>query len=102
MKRFGVMAAIVAACLVLASPASAQPASDTWQVTVEPYLMGAAMSGTSGVKGLEAEVDMSASDIFSNLEFGAMGIVAARKGNWGVGTDLIWMNLGATADRPGC
>jgi hypothetical protein len=100
MRRVGWVGTGVAACLALASTASAQPASDAWQVTIEPYLMGAAMSGTSGALGLEAEVDMSASDIFSNLEFGAMGIVAARKGNWGVGTDLIWMNLGATADRP--
>jgi hypothetical protein len=100
MKRFGVVAGAVAACLVLTSPASAQPGSDAWQVTVEPYLMGAAMSGTSGVRGIEAEVDMSASDIFSNLEFGAMGIIGARKGNWGVGADLIYMSLGVTADRP--
>jgi hypothetical protein len=100
MNRLGVMAGAVVAGLVLASPASAQPASDAWQVTVEPYLMGAAMSGTSGVRGLEAEVEMSASDIFSNLEFGAMGIVGARKGNWGVGADLISMSLGSTTDRP--
>ena len=39
---------------------------------------------------------MSASDIFSNLQFGAMGLVVARKGNWGVGADAIWMALGAT------
>jgi hypothetical protein len=100
MKRLGVIAGAVAAFAVLASPASAQPASDEWQITVMPYVMGAAMSGTSGVRGFEVDVDMSASDIFSNLEFGAMGIVAARKGNWGVGTDLIFMNLGMTTDRP--
>jgi hypothetical protein len=100
MKRLGVIAGAVAACAVLASPASAQPASDEWRFTIEPYLMAAAMSGTSGVRGREVEIDMSASDIFSNLEFGAMGVVEARKGNWGVGTDLILMNLGMATDRP--
>jgi hypothetical protein len=100
MMRVGLLAAIAAASLVPVSPASAQPASDTWHVTVEPYLMGAAMSGTSGVKGFEAELEMSASDILSNLEFGAMGMFGARKGNWGVGADLIYMSLGATTDRP--
>jgi len=101
-KHLGTVAATLAVCVTLVTPAAAQQpaADDAWHVTIEPYLMGAAMSGTTGVRGVEAEVDMSASDIFSNLEFGAMGIVAARKGNWGVGTDLIWMNLGATADRP--
>ena len=42
------------------------------------------------------DVDASASDIFSNLQFGAMGIVVARKGAWGFGADAIWMALGTT------
>ena len=101
MKRFAYVGTMVIVCLALASPVVAQqPASDTWQVTVTPYLMGAAISGTTGVRGVESEIDLSASDVFSNLEFGAMGIVAARKGNWGVGADVIFMALGATADRP--
>ena len=77
------------------TPATAQ-SSDGWDVLVAPYLMGAAMSGTTTVRGLEAEVDMSASDIFSNLQFGAMGLMVARKGDWGVGGDAIWMSLGST------
>ena len=101
MKRFAYVGSMVFVCLALASPVVAQQqASDAWQVAVTPYLMGAAISGTTGARGVEAEIDLPASDIFSNLEFGAMGIVAARKGNWGVGADLIFMNLGATADQP--
>jgi len=65
-------------------------------VFLAPYLMAAAMSGTTTVRGLEVDIDVPASDIFSNLQFGAMGIVAARKGDWGFGTDLIWMALGTT------
>ena len=42
----------------------------------------------------------SFSDIISNLQFGAMGIVAARKGNWGVGADLIWTALGVNTPVP--
>jgi hypothetical protein len=38
----------------------------------------------------------SESDIFSNLQCGAMGLVVARKGNWGLGADAIWMALGTT------
>jgi hypothetical protein len=78
------------------TPAAAQVPSDKWDVTVAPYFMGAAMSGTTTVRGREVEVDMSASDIFSNLQFGAMGLVVARKGNWGFGGDAIWMALGTT------
>jgi hypothetical protein len=88
--------------VIVASPAAAQtPAGDGWKVVVAPYLMGAAMSGTAAVAGQEVEIDMSASDIFSNLQFGAMGFVAARKGNWGVGGDAIWMSLGANGTSPG-
>jgi hypothetical protein len=58
--------------------------------------MGAAMSGTTTVRGVDVDVDLSASDVFSNLQFGAMGIVVARKGAWGFGSDLIWMALGTT------
>jgi len=88
--------------LIAASPAAAQaPAADSWKITVAPYFMGAAMNGTTAVKGQEVTVDMSASDIFSNLQFGAMGLVVARKGNWGVGGDAIWMSLGANGTAPG-
>lgn len=78
------------------TPAAAQAPSDKWEVTVAPYFMGAAMSGTTTVRGRDVEVDASASDIFSNLQFGAMGLVVARKGNWGLGGDAIWMALGTT------
>ena len=93
----------ISLCVVLAvvlaasvAPARAQSASDEWQVYVAPYLMGAAMSGATTVRGRSVDVDLSASDIFSNLQFGAMGVVVARKGGWGVGSDLIWMALGTT------
>ena len=74
----------------------AQQSGDKWDVFVAPYLLGAAMSGTTTVRGDDVDVDLSVSDIFSNLQFGAMGMVVARKGNWGFGTDLIWMALGTT------
>ena len=91
--RFAVVAVMVAGW---ATSAAAQPPDDTWNVFVAPYLMGAAMSGATTVRGLEVDVDMSASDVFSNLQFGAMGLIVARKGDWGFGSDLIWMALGTT------
>ena len=102
MRNVLVIALVVCLSAVAASPAQAQaPAGDSWKVTVMPYLMGASMNGTTAVAGQEVNVDMSASDIFSNLQFGAMGIVVARKGNWGVGGDAIWMALGANGTAPG-
>jgi hypothetical protein len=92
-------AAVVLAASGAWTPAAAQAASDKWDVTVAPYFMGAAMSGTTAVRGREADVDVSASDIFSNLQFGAMGLVVARKGNWGLGGDAVWMALGTTVSN---
>ena len=93
-----------AGALVLAAgawtPAAAQSADDQWHMAVSPYFMGASMNGTTTVRGFDVDTNLSASDIFSNLQFGAMGIIAARKGDWGVGSDLIWMALGTqVADR---
>ena len=97
MKRYIGLFAIVAVVVAgSTTPAVAQPASDEWKVLVAPYLMGAAMSGATTVRGVTVDVDASASDIFSNLQFGAMGIVVARKGAWGFGADAIWMALGTT------
>ncbi len=95
-RRVCLWAAVVLVVSGAWTPAVAQAPSDKWEVTVAPYIMGAAMSGTTTVRGRDVDVDVSASDIFSNLQFGAMGLVVARKGNWGLGGDAIWMALGTT------
>jgi opacity protein-like surface antigen len=89
---------VMATALVAVSwtPAAAQTAGTGWEVVAEPYLMGAAMSGAVALRGRDVDVDVSASDIFSNLQFGAMGMLVAKKGNWGFGADAIWMALGTT------
>jgi hypothetical protein len=88
--------------VIAASPANAQAtASDSWRITIAPYFMGAGESGTAIVKGHEVTVDASFSDILENLQFGAMGVVMARKGNWGFGADALWMALGANGTMPG-
>src|SRR5512136_2654340 len=101
MRKVTLLAVGVMFALLPATPALAQAPADGWRVTVAPYMMGAAMNGTTAVAGQELDVDMSFSDILDNLQFGAMGLVVARKGNWGVGGDAIWMALGANGTAPG-
>ena len=102
MRTISLVAVALLLPLAAASPVLAQaPASDSWKVTVVPYFLGAAMNGTVGVGVQEAKVDMSFSDIPNNLEFGAMGLAVARKGDWGFGGDAIWMSLGASATGSG-
>ena len=99
MMRVRTSVAVLMSALMLgavATPAAAQGARpEGWQVTVAPYFMGASMNGTTAVAGREVTVDVSFSDILNNLEFGVMGLMVARKGQWGVGGDAIWMALGA-------
>jgi hypothetical protein len=102
MHRISFVTLAMLVAVVSASPAVAQtPAGDAWQVTFAPYFMGAAMSGTTAKGDLEVPVEMSASEIFDNLQFGAMGLLVARKGNWGLGGDAIWMSLGVTGETTG-
>jgi hypothetical protein len=102
MRQFSLVSLAVLLFLAAASPALAQaPADDSWKVTIAPYFMGAAMNGTTAIKGQEMTVDMSFSDILDHLKFGAMGLAVARKGNWGFGGDAIWMSLGANGTGPG-
>ncbi len=56
--------------------------------------MGAAQSGNATLLGHPVEIDLTTTEILENLEFGAMGLFAAKKGNWGFGADALWMALG--------
>ncbi len=101
MSKSTVLALLTAAGLALSTiTAVAQPAADKWQVTMAPYLMGAGLSGTTAIGPITTEIDASFSDILSHLEFGFMGLVAARKGDWGFGADVYYAGLGATAQTP--
>jgi len=102
MRKTLLLALVSFSFLVAPSSARAQgAASDSWKITVAPYVFGSGMTGTTAIAGQELDVDMSFGDILSNLQFGAMGLVVARKGNWGIGGDAIWMSLGANATAPG-
>jgi len=100
MRKSSLIALVLLLTVIVEAPTAAQaPAADSWKITVAPYFMGAAMNGTTAVKGQEVVVDASFSDILKDLQFGAMGLVVARKGDWGVGGDAIWMALGANLSK---
>lgn len=66
-----------------------------WEFLIEPYLMISSMNGESGIRELPPlDVDVSASDIFSNLEFGSMLYLEARTDKWVIGSDLVFTRLG--------
>jgi len=95
---FGVLVATIAATRL--ATGQTQKPSEEWQVTIAPYIWGAAMDGSMVIQGREAQVDVSASDIFHHLDAGFMSMAAARKGNWGFGGDIVYVNLGISTDMP--
>ena len=79
--------------------AQTQPApDDAWHFVLAPYLMGATLDGTALVKGQPLDIDASTSQIFDHMSYGAMGMAAARKGDWGVVADAVWVKL--SVDNP--
>jgi len=71
----------------------AQP--DRGKFDLSLYGIFAGMDGTLGAHGITADVDVPFSDIWSNLQFGAMGRATGRHGRWAFTVDTIYMGLGA-------
>jgi hypothetical protein len=69
------------------------PAETGWQFRVAPYVWLQALEGTTGVRGVTGDVDMSISDILDDLDIAFMGAFEARHGRWGIMTDLTYAEL---------
>jgi len=74
-------------------PPQSASAPGGWEFSVTPYIFLARLNGTVGVVGQSADVNASFRDIFRNLEFAAMGTLEARKGNWSVLVDGMYISL---------
>lgn len=78
--------------------------ADRWQYELTPYFWAAGMKGDVQSGNLpKTSVDIDFSDIWNNLDFGAMGTFEARKGRWGMLFDAIYMKVStsATSSRTG-
>lgn len=94
----------LAAFAAFASPAMAQDgaqqeaAPQGWQFSFEPYFMAPSMDGKSGIGPLDVRVSSSPSDIFSNLNWGIMGLLEINNGRFGLAFDGTYMNLETERD----
>jgi hypothetical protein len=90
----GVLCFAGAVAAQTAAPTDPQTSSpEEWEFTVTPYVFLPRLTGTIGVVGQRAEVNASFRDIFRNLQFAAMGTFEARKRNWAVSVDAMYMSL---------
>lgn len=90
---------LAAGGLLLAAAASAPAQGADWRFSATPYLMFPSMNGDAQVGPLRVDVDTSPGDVFSNLNWGIMGLFEAHNGALGVNLDLTYMNLDVTDDR---
>jgi hypothetical protein len=98
-KRFSAVAVVLA--LTLCAPTTqAQEASGGWKQTVFLYGMGAAIDGEAQIGPLRLPVDVSVSDLFDALRFGAMAAYRAENDVWSFEGDVTYMNLGVNQNGP--
>jgi hypothetical protein len=86
------------AALVLIPSASQAQSADAWQYRASIYAWFPAINGDtqfpSGAGG--PQISVSAGDVLSSLKMTFMGTAGAKKGQWGVWTDVFYADVGAT------
>ena len=80
--------------------ASYLPKSD-WGFEFILYGWGSGLDGTTGVGGTTTDVDVSFSDILSELDMAAMGVVGFRKGRFGFLAEFLYIDLSPSYETPG-
>ncbi|MCE2918451.1 MAG: hypothetical protein LW837_00715, partial [Roseomonas sp.] len=105
--RYGAKMAAAAAIVgvaVLVNPAAAQnaaPPNDAWTFTLSPYVwfsgLGGEVTNPHGSETFSADFG----DIFGTMKFSYMGLVEARRGNFSLLTDFMYLNLQQGVPVPG-
>ena len=101
MMRGRVATALAATMLWLACAGGARsqdaatdlPPEDRWTFVVAPYLWAISLDGDAAVRGIEADVDVPFSDALKDLSFGAMLLVDARRGRFGIGVNGVFTRV---------
>ena len=92
----GLAVALGTALLPLASLAQAK--SDEWKFDATIYGWFPSIGGKTSfpATGSGPSIDVTADEILDALKFTFMGTFEARKGQWGVWTDVIYLDVGAS------
>jgi hypothetical protein len=93
---------VAAALFATAAPAmAADMAGDAWHFDAIIYGYFPSISGNSQYPQRTggSNVDVNSDKIIDSLKFAFMGTFEARKGRWGVLTDVLYMDLGGSKTR---
>lgn len=74
---------------------------DEWYFSAAPYIWFAGMDGELTVRGLDADIDVGFDDILDVLKLGAIGHFEAKKNQWSLMADLVFLSIEDDADTPG-
>lgn len=94
--RLPAAAVTTAIALILGAPNTSPAGDSPWSFSSTLYVLAAGMTGDVGIGPIDADLDVDFSEIWSNLEFGAMGSMRIGYDRWSLNTDVIYMGLGAT------
>jgi len=90
---------IAATLLMIMMPALAQAQSDSdrweWRGSIYGWLPDLSMEAEFPSGATSSSITIDASTLIDNLSFTFMGTLQARKGQWGMFTDLIYMDESA-------
>jgi hypothetical protein len=89
------------AIMLMATFAPTVAAADDWKFAVTPYLWGAGINGTATVGSHEADVSKSFDDILKDLDFAFMVNLQARKGRFGLYSDVLFLGVSDTTPVTG-
>jgi hypothetical protein len=93
-------APLLAVAMAATTPlaAQAQSMADGWQFEAAIYGWFPAISGTTSFppNGGGPSLDVSMGDVIDALKFAFMGNFQARNGQWGLWTDLVYADFGAS------
>ncbi len=101
MKAFkSIVAGVPALALLLPGTAVAQTA-DVWRFEASVYLFMSDIGGkvTFPPTGASKDLTVDFGEVLEDLKFGFMGSFEARRGRWGVYTDLAYMDVGDTQEK---
>jgi hypothetical protein len=91
-----IAAVCVGASLLMPAQADEAVTDDSWHLTGQVYLWGAALKGRTRLGG---DLEVSFSDLVDNLDMAFMGGLEARKGKWALIGDIIYLDV--SADKTG-
>src|SRR5512136_644971 len=100
-KGTGLTLAMTALCVLgalIPLRSQAEPATDQWQWRATVYVWLPSLGGETSFppSGEGPSIDVTADKILDSLNFAFMGAFAGRKGPWGIATDVIYLDLGAS------